>query len=527
MDDPFIFPLENIDAILAWHNVAGREGVLCAANDAVIKAVGEHYAARASDHIPFTPPASPLPRFILTSQPEAARKQTHYRSRLAGVEMHPLHDPHVLPERGIQRALFLPYIRLTDPPLSSQIEWQRYGLPPALTRRLKNKADLHHWLLQNDFAEHTMNFVACPIEEIPAQGWRMLRAIETMYAELGMSGAYPLGLMVRGAHSDGNYGAASLIQALQDGIYHGETVRRGEIILKKDGTVRPVVVFAGWQEALEAVRDHIHHATATEVEDRVVMTRWLDLSVSPGICAAVVVGEVYPFAFNGQYTEPGDSACTGTSTFQAAVGVERATQIQEAYLEQTQNLLKGILQQSFQNGMPHDALYAMLNLDVMIPGPLENELWQRAHRNPRMKHWIDALGKADAAYQPRVYAPDRVILSEINPRDTNWTLAMKAVLQATQQPCTVGGLEKLANGRSWRVVARDRWRLPPNIDFDEARERLLEFHHRRQAEGEGFILRMADNPAGVILYSPSHDPARLDTISRDAYQMLADKMPVQ
>ena len=47
-------PVDQVDAIVAWHNIAGDGGVLSAATEAVGKQVGDHYAARAIDQIPYT-----------------------------------------------------------------------------------------------------------------------------------------------------------------------------------------------------------------------------------------------------------------------------------------------------------------------------------------------------------------------------------------------------------------------------------------------------------------------------------------
>ena len=78
----------------------------------------------------------------------------------------------------------------------------------------------------------------------------------------------------------------------------------------------------------------------------------------------------------------------------------------------------------------------------------------------------------------------------------------------------------IAAGNDIQVVARDQWWLPAEMDYEEARQRLLEFHHRISKEGDGFLLRMPDRPAGVIIYTQSGNLDRLTEISQEAHQVL-------
>ncbi|PJF43334.1 MAG: hypothetical protein CUN55_09015 [Phototrophicales bacterium] len=501
--------LQSIDAIVAWHNVAGRQGVLCAAADHIANAVGYHYNSRAADHVPYIPH---LPIYILCDDPSSVEKQLRYRGGIAGMDFNAIRNTDELASRGIQRALFLPYIRLVDIPLSAEIEWTRYGLPPVIIQHLKNKAIMHNWLMENNFVEHTMNFVACSIEEIPTIGESMVAQIEEMYRDLDMDQVYPLGIMVRGAQTDGNYGAGFLRQLLVD----SDGGRRGQIVLKRNGKATDFEFFNDWHSALVALRNHIQYTVATDIEDQVVMTRLLDINVSPGMSAMIDNGIVHPLAFNGQYTEPGAIACTGTCTLTAAIGESYAEQINARYLTQAQTLLSQILERVFtQYHNDITQINGMLNIDMMIVGELERELWRRSDGT----HWRDNIARINRQYAPRPYDPSYGLFAEINPRETNWTLAMKAVLQATHRPFTAGQLQAISWGQGVQVVARDMWHLPAQVDMDILRDELLEYHHQLSANEEGFILRMPDNPAGVIMYTPSHDPIRLVEILEGAAQI--------
>lgn len=496
-------PLEKVDAIVAWHNVAGEHGVLNAAAQSVADYVQGHYTARAIDHIPYT---TAHKCYVLTPDPPKLNGQASYRQQLSGMVFQPINSFNDIPEH--ERALFLPYIRITDIP--SERSLLRYGLPPQVTTALKDKVALHQWMMTHDMQAYIPNFIGCRIADIPEQGLRMLEAVTAMHDVAGTRGTYPVGVVLRSAYSDGNFAMALVIEATEDFQSGEQSVSRGQFILKPDGKTASLQVFDDARLAFEAARDHLYQANDTTIDDRVVMTRWIDVRVSPGLCTAVTGTTIHTFPFNGQYMEPGHTACTGTMSFAAAVGEAFAEDISTAHLAQAQHLLTTITQQF----CGQDEIYAMLNIDGMVVGELEKQLWEQA---PQFR---DRFG-FDEAYQPRAYDPSKILLAEVNPRDTNWTLAMKAVLQANHLPCTIENLQALANGQGIQVLARDHWHLPPQMSIEEAREKLLDYHAQLAEDGEGFIMRMPDSPAGVIIFSPT--PGRVHQIARAAYDFLTTR----
>jgi hypothetical protein len=338
-----------------------------------------------------------------------------------------------------------------------------------------------------------------------------------MYARLGMLGLYPLGLIIRGAFSDGNYSMAAIVEAIADMRVRNQSIRKGQVMIKPNGNSLNLEVVDNFAQALERVKNHFHHEQ--ELGGQVIMTRLLDIDLSPGMSASIADGETHLFHFNGQYMAPGNTACTGTTTFKAAVGDEMIRTTAQ-YLSQTRELLAGILDRS----LPEDeraGLYAMLNIDVMMVGELEHELYQRAISRDDCHDYLNSQGAYDEDYTECIYNPDKILFAEVNPRDTNWTLAMKAVLQVLNQPCTVDNLARLAEGEDMQILARDHWELPQGMSIEEARQLLAEFHDQLRERGEGIIMRMADNPAGVIIYTPSKQLGRLDEISEEAHRFLA------
>lgn len=490
--------LQNADAIVAWHNVVGPDGVLCAASEEIERKAGGHYAPRAVDHIPYTD----KPVFILTNDAARIEAQMAYRSALSGMTFVAISNTAELVEFGVRRALFLPYIRLTDIDLDPRIEWYRYGLPPELTQHLKHKARMHAWLTAEGFTQHTLNYIACHAEDIPYYGTKMLDAMRAMYDELGVPD-YPLGVMVRGTQTDGNYGAGSIIQ-------------RGETIVLRPNGAPPLVDANGeWANALAHLRDHILRTTNLDVAGDVVMTRMLDIDVSPGMSALFQDGQLHCFDFNGQYTAPNSTACTGTTTFGFQVGA-RADTYRERFWNQTQALLRDIMMRLLQDRADAPLINGMLNIDMMNVGPLEAELWARSAGT----RWRDNVAANNAAYAPRPYDPQYALFAEINPRETNWTLAMKAVLQALHLPFSVENLRMLAAGNDLQVVARDQYPIPEGLSFDALRENLLYQSETMKQNEEGVILRMPDEPAGLIAYTRDRNPARLNALLDEIYERL-------
>lgn len=490
--------LQDVDAIVAWHNVVGLDGVLCAASESVTQTAGGHYAPRAVDHIPYT---THVPTFVVTQDPDKIREQLAYRSTVSSMTFTPISSTAELARYGVRRALFLPYIRLSDVPLEPSIDWVRYGLPPDITQHLKHKANMHRWLHAEGFTQHALNYIACDIEDIPSAGLRMLDHIRAMYAELGQPD-YPLGLMVRGTQTDGNYGAGSLFE------------HNGMLVLRRNGKA-PLIDMMSWASALDELRDHILETTNTAVAKQVVMTRLIDVDVSPGMSAMFERGELHCFDFNGQYTAPNSTACTGTTTFAFEVG-ERAAAYREAFLPQTQHLLRDIMHRLLYNRDDVHEINGMLNIDMMNVGAREARLWAASEGT----HWRGYVSRNDDDYMPRPYDPQFALFAEVNPRETNWTLAMKAVLQAQQLPVTVENLRMLSAGNEIHVVARDHWPLPESLSFDALRENLQYQIEEMRPHGEGVILRMPDRPAGLIAYTREPDAARLQTLLEEIAQRL-------
>jgi hypothetical protein len=155
-----VFPTDGIDAFVAWHNMVGPYGVLCAVVDDIVMRIGDHYAPRAIEHLPAIARAA---QRVMTVDPAAHQPHIDYRGGLAGLDITANSDLNGLGGAGVRRALLLPYIRLGDPTFAPDLDWRYYGLPPAITRALKHKVRFHDWLVDNGYAAATPRECACSI----------------------------------------------------------------------------------------------------------------------------------------------------------------------------------------------------------------------------------------------------------------------------------------------------------------------------------------------------------------------------
>ena len=82
--------------------------------------------------------------------------------------------------------------------------------------------------------------------------------------------------------------------------------------------------------------------------------------------------------------------------------MESAQDMSASYLDQSQRLFSDILGAYLEPHPDRAHIYAMLNIDLMIPDALEAELWQRVMANPRLHHYRDNVGRSNDDYAPRV-----------------------------------------------------------------------------------------------------------------------------
>ncbi len=508
--DILIYPSHDFE--VGNHNVVSQDlksgksvGLLDGASPKTQLDVGGHYDFRSIDQLM----NQEAKGYVLTTDADRLFAQVLYRGILANRSLTAVERLQDIPTKKGEVGLYIPYVNFYPPEFPNTATWKRYGLPTEVAQRAQNKADFHNWLVKEGFAEHTPNHIVSNVESIPNLGQNMIRQIDQMYSQAAMQSEYPLGLMIRAARSDGNYGAAKVVQLVEgetiienhEGLDIVRRFKAGDILMYPDGKKRGIKKFSEWPRALEAASKHIEGAMDMNVDSRVVMSRLLDLEASPGISAVIIKGIAHTFRWNGQWQEDGESACTGTMSYDLA----HDGKIEADYFEQSQEVYVRVLSKMLVGQENLEDIYAKNNMDLMIPGRLERKLWQRAQRDPSLFKYLGTVGRNNLEYMPRIYSSQDVLIAEDNPRDTNWTLAVQAVLQALQRQFTLENMLAIANGLDGQIIARDVWPLPEALrgeDMDKVRDTLLEFHERVKRRGDGFILRMPDLPkAGAIAYT--------------------------
>lgn len=440
---------------LAWHNVGG---VLRGADTSVSSAVEKHYGTRAG-HIPQMENVGVM--VYDPSDPEIV-DQMAYQSRLIGKNIRLLDSSSPVQES----TLAVPYIN--TPQAEERLRklgMDVWGLPSVMVHSLKNKASCHDLISQAGIdGFSTPDYEVCPVEELPEVGNKVLKETETIYAKTGLLGKYPLGLMVRTAESDGNYGAAVIRQ------------EGNKIVVLPDGNKEKIVPCSDWTSALSTATTMLSGTLDLRVENRIVISRFMDLADSPGESLVISNGETISLGWNGQVHEPGSSACVGTSSYQASTPELRNAQ--NEYEHTTAAPFTRFLKYVATHlDIDFPQINGVVNVDWMIPGPLENEFQRRLGRR------------------------SQITVAEINPRFTNWTDAVLLAMWVTGKEQTVQNmLTTIAEG----ILAVDKLPIPLNsqVSMQQVRDGFTQLDERlKNSDGSRVILRMPDRPKmGVMFY---------------------------
>ncbi|GHO48918.1 hypothetical protein [Ktedonospora formicarum] len=172
---------------------------------------------------------------------------------------------------------------------------------------LKNKADFYHLLdtLPRDAGTHALtDAFRTPDYRIAAVDvWqritlRVLCEIETLYTQAGLAGRYPLGLLLRAAESEGNRGSCLVFEHAR----RITVVQTGKIKEAKGGS--QTASFAHWADALQNAQQRLVAIMNTEKEDRVIISRYLDVMDSPGMSVFIVDRQAASRGWNGTSTYP-------------------------------------------------------------------------------------------------------------------------------------------------------------------------------------------------------------------------------
>jgi hypothetical protein len=444
-----------------FHNI-GR-GVLRASNETIIETIEAHYGERCG-HIPLVAEQTFL---LVDTVTPAIEQQVAYLARLFRRDLHAVtfaQLARIQQEQQAQRTLVVPYVNV--PEAEQQIrsalgtETEIWGLPSSMVDLLKNKARFYEIaadLQLPGFAipEYT---IASVYELIPAS-ISLLRQIEELYYRADLAEDYPLGLMLRAAESDGNYGCSQLTQ------------EGSRVTVIQNGEAQYPISLPSWQEALTIARSHLLSTMNPAKEERIVISRFLDMEDSPGLSLVLLNGEVSSLGWNGQLQLEGSTACVGTSTYLPKN--EHLARLQESGEDRTEQYFAALLRQvASRCQVDFDTIRGIANLDIMLPGPLEQQLQRK-------------LKRQELPY-----------LAECNPRWTNYTDAILTVLNMQQRTPTVAAMREVIEDGIFTI---DKHFLPEQMDPSLVRSCLIEQDEAMNQSGVKIICRMAHNPMGLIL----------------------------
>src|SRR5258706_1163636 len=454
----FALPIPGTPGV-GFQNV-GSEGVLRASNETMIEYV-QHYYGERCGHLPLN--ASTIRALVSLPTPEVHAKMT-YLSTLFDKDVTPTTFEELKREKEqapAPVALVVPYINVpeVETRLHNELGAEAWGLPGKMTHVLKNKASFYSLADEFGLEEfYPPDYTIATIYDVAGEAERFLGRIEDIYKKAGVAEAYPLGVMLRAAEEDGNYGCCLVYE------------NAGRVIVVQDGDADHAQFYTRWQEALARSQEHLAATINVQKEARVVISRYIDFADSPGMSVVILEDPVESLAWNGQLQKPGSKACIGTSTYIPSNAYMQ--RMQQAYEEKTAAFFEALLRKTAQQcDVEFASIRGVANLDIMIPGELEKRLQQQRKQ------------------------PEGNYLAECNPRWTNYTDAIMTVLGANRREQTIYNMKAtIAAG----ICSIDKHPLPENVDPQRVRARIAEKDAVLKPEGTRIICRMAKNPMGLI-----------------------------
>lgn len=466
---------------VGFHNV-GITGSLRASNNDVAKEAEATYLGRCG-HLPLQ--AKKVGVLVEPPAPVEFCRQLAYLSHLFGKEIEPMSFAAVHAARQVstqatpgQAPLVVPYINVPEAEalIQSTLGAQTWGFPGKMVHLLKNKADFYQLLdtYHREAGTHELtdafqipDYRIAAVDALPNVALCLLREIEALYTQAGLAGRYPLGLVLRAAESEGNRGSCLVFEHARQ----IKVVQTGKVKEEKGGN--QIASFAHWADALQSAQQRLVATMNTEKEDRVVISRYLDVMDSPGMSVVVIDGQAASLGWNGQLQRVAGAcgtACLGTSTYLPQTAALRHAQ--EQYEERAATFFLDVLRYTAARcGIPFNTLRGIANIDLMIPGDCEHYLRQQCKQAPAL------------------------YLAECNPRWTNYTDAIMTVLGASRRVATI---QNMRTAIQEGICTIDAQPLPAQLDPAIVRECLVERDTELQQRGLRIICRMARNPMGLI-----------------------------
>lgn len=460
-----------------FHNVGG---VLRASNKKIVDKLEAHYGERCG-HVPLD--AQEIRVLVDVPTPDI-QAQMSYLSQLFGKEIKAITVEALQGESAPgERPLVVPYINVPEAQqrLQGIVEAELWGIPATMVHILKNKADFYRLADELDLQGfRTPDYVVSTIYDLHADARRFLAWVEELYSEAGVASHYSLGLVLRAAESDGNYGSCLLY------------ARGGCVLVLPDGDVASIQAYQDWNDALLAAQKSLAVTMDVQKETCIVISRFIDMADSPGMSVVLLEGHAQSLRWNGQLQGPDSKACVGTSSYIPGNAYLRDLQLR--YEDQTASFFVSLLKQTATKcNIDFSTIRGIANIDIILPGTAEIELQQKRKQPP--SHY----------------------LAECNPRWTNYTDAIMAIIGINRKAPTINNMQAVVREG---ISTVDKVPLPARLDPALVREHVWKVDDTLKQEGTRIVCRMTKNPMGVIF---SGDVKKAQQEFENVVALLADR----
>lgn len=451
LDSSIFDPNHNYNYGWGYHNVAAN---FDAGERCMLEKISAHHGQRCG-HLPDTPNIG----ILVEATTSILSDQINYLSRMLKqpISIQQINQPAPL------TGLAVPYLNTTATEQTlNKLGLDVWGLPSLMVERTKNKADFHQDVRElgiDNFA--VPDFRVVPVDQLVEAGNQYLTSIENLYSWAGLRGCYPVGLMLRSAQSAANYGSCSLVEAGK------------RFVLMENGDPNKAKTFDGPLETLKAAKNYIKGSALadTNVESRVIMTRFMKLAESPGLSVVIFQGEIYPLSWNGQVTEDGGTTCIGTSSYNLTKNGQTARLDLEPL--STEAFGKFLRAEAKFLGIDFKTISGgVANIDIMVPGHRERYLQRLLNQHTPF------------------------LIAEANPRWTNWTDALSYCLGTKGVVRSVNNFRSAINDG---VLTLDAYPFPTDTPLSRIREVIEALDNELEKEGTRILVRMIDNPTGLII----------------------------
>jgi hypothetical protein len=442
---------------VGYHNVG--IGVLRASNRTTIEYVEDHYGQRCG-HLPLDAQKVCV---LVNAHTDDIESHLKYLGQLYGKEIEAI-TPDELQQRqksfSASQMLIVPYINVpeTEKRIQTELGAESWGMKGDMVSFLKNKADFYQFIDEFELdGFRTPDYRITHIADLSKEALGFLNTIEDVVKKAGVS-QYPVGVMLRAAESDGNYGCCL--------VYEENKL----VKVVPNGEVEHAAYYSSWKEAIAVSQKHLIATMDQQKETRIVISRYIDMVDSPGMSVVIMDGRIESLGWNGQLQQNGSKACIGTSTYRPANA--SLVRLQHEYEGRTLAYFEAILRRAAQKcGVDFTSIRGVANIDIMLPGDLEEMLQNK--RGHKHSHYV----------------------AECNPRWTNYTDAIMTILGVNRKEQTISNMKAVIQEG---ITTIDKYHLPKDIDTKVVRECIFQRDEVLRKSGTRIICRMAKKPMGLI-----------------------------